>query len=529
MRKRLIASGIVLIMTLGLVTGCSGKTSETEKDTQIVQKSETSDTPVSEENTDRTIQYYYDFGEINERTWVDDVKTLEVPDDTILILTDKTYDNKVVKKLSDSLKAAGNDFDIIMVKIPWDYTLHDTMADFIGYIQKNDINPDILCSVYGSVTENLPKEMLYDMTDYLTTGKGKQLKAAMDDTYWTLTEEDGHWYGVGSVVETCQGWLVDWETMIDLGLTVEDLAKPLSELEPVFEKVKAEKPELTPFIYGWGILESNIPVIMYDKNTYTGYWAGDDGKSIKNIFDDSRTYELVGTLNNYSEKGYAKLVDDTENRDDYFMKAAWDATPLMRTDSLDLWSSPTGRKLVRIPYDDAAGDVLIQSSVIPAESDHIDQALEFLNQVDTTKEMSELLLYGIKDTDYTSDGNTYQTDKKWSELDLYRIPLGNLSICTVMEPYMDAEIPTTRSDTDKLREKMHADDFAFDSSAVESQYKAVSEIISHVNNLDSLLDFNNNKAEDCADWKEYYEVFNNKLREAGIDAVVEEMNRQIDK
>lgn len=48
---------------------------------------------------------------------------------------------------------------------------------------------------------------------------------------------------------------------------------------------------------------------MYDKNTYTGYWAGDDEKNIKNIFDDSRTYELVGTLNTFSEKGYAKLVE----------------------------------------------------------------------------------------------------------------------------------------------------------------------------------------------------------------------------
>ena len=62
---------------------------------------------------------------------------------------------------------------------------------------------------------------------------------------------------------------------------------------------------------------------------------------------------------------------------------------------------------------------------------------------------------------------------------------------------------------------------------IEIKYKAVSEIISYVNNLDSLLDFNNNKAEDCADWKEYYEVFNNKLHEAGIDAVVDEMNQQI--
>ena len=145
-------------------------------------------------------------------------------------------------------------------------------------------------------------------------------------------------------------------------------------------------------------------------------------------------------------------MEDAESLGEYVMRAAWDATSLMGTDSLDLWSSPTGWKLVRIPYDDAAGDVLIQSSVIPSESDHIDQALEFLNQVDTTKEMSELLLYGIKDTDYTSDGNTYQTDKKWSELDLYRIPLGNLSVCMIMEPYVDTEIKTTRSDIDKLHE-----------------------------------------------------------------------------
>lgn len=142
--------------------------------------------------------------------------------------------------------------------------------------------------------------------------------------------------------------------------------------------------------------------------------------------------------------------------------------------------------------------------------------------------MSELLLYGIKDTDYTSDGNTYQTDKKWSELDLYRIPLGNLSVCMIMEPYVDTEIKTTRSDIDKLREKMQRMTLAFDSSVVESQYKAVSEIISLCGIIwIPCLIFNNNKAEDCADWKEYYEVFNNKLHEAGIDAVVEEMNQQI--
>ena len=146
MRKRLMASGLVVIMALGLMTGCNGKSSEAEKNTQSTKDSGNDNAQVSEDSEERTIQYYYDFGEINQRTWVDDVKTLQIQDDTLLILTDKTYDNKAVKKLSESIKESGNDFDIIMIKIPWEYTFNDTMADFIQYIQKNGINPDILCS-----------------------------------------------------------------------------------------------------------------------------------------------------------------------------------------------------------------------------------------------------------------------------------------------------------------------------------------------------------------------------------------------
>ena len=260
----------------------------------------------------------------------------------------------------------------------------------------------------------MPKEMVYDMTDYLSTGKGKSLKKTIDDKYWTLMEEDGHWYGVGSVVERCEGWIVDRETMIDLDLTVEDLAKPLEDLEPVFEKVKEQKPELIPFIYGWSVFETDVPVTMYDSSTYIGNWSGDESGKVENLMDDNRTYEFIKALNTYGEKGYAKMVDDMSGRDDYFMMAAWNVTPLMRADSLDMWSSPSGRTLVKIPYGDEAGNISIQSSVILSDSDHIEQSLDFLTRVNTTKEISELLLYGIKDKDYISDGNTYQTDKEWA-------------------------------------------------------------------------------------------------------------------
>ena len=108
MRKRVMASGLVVIMALGLMVGCNGKSSETEKNTQSTKDSGNDNAQVSEESEDRTIQYYYEFGEINQRTWVEDVKTLQIQDDTLMILTDKTYDNKAVKKLSELIKESGN-------------------------------------------------------------------------------------------------------------------------------------------------------------------------------------------------------------------------------------------------------------------------------------------------------------------------------------------------------------------------------------------------------------------------------------
>lgn len=108
MRKRLMASGLVVIMALGLMAGCNGKSSETEKNTQSTKDSGNDNAQASEESKERTIQNYYEFGEINQRTWVEDVKTLQIQDDTLMILTDKTYDNKAVKKLSELIKESGN-------------------------------------------------------------------------------------------------------------------------------------------------------------------------------------------------------------------------------------------------------------------------------------------------------------------------------------------------------------------------------------------------------------------------------------
>lgn len=515
MRKRIVILGLLLAMTLETFAGCSRTEKETEKESEIV----------TEINTKS--KYYYDFGDVDKKTWVENFKKENISDKTVLVLTDKVYRDDVLEKINEKIYEDNGKYNITVVKIPWEYTLVDTMSDFISYIQENGIKPDILCSIYGSITNSMPKEMLYDITNYFDTREGRQLKKAIDDTYWTLTEEDGHWYGVGTVVERCSGWLVDRNTMLDLDLTVEDLAKPIEELEAVFEKVKNEKPELTPFVYSWSIFETDVPVTMYDRSTYIGYWDGDSTEKVENLLDDSRTYEFVKCTNTYGEKGYAKMIEDVQNCDNYFMMAAWNVTPLMRADSLDLWSSPSGRVLVKIPYGNAAGEISVESSIVLADSNHIEQSLDFLTKVNTTKEMSELLLYGIEDIDYTSDGNTYQTDKSWGDMNLYDIPLGNLSICTNMEPYMDPGASTARSDIDKLREKMKASDFTFDSSKVEKQYDKVSEIYSSLNTLYSLFDFSNHKTSECSNWEEYYEKLNADLKEVGISEIVDEINSQM--
>ena len=53
MRKRLMASGLVVIMALGLMTGCNGKSSEAEKNTQSTKDSGNDNAQVSEESCNR--------------------------------------------------------------------------------------------------------------------------------------------------------------------------------------------------------------------------------------------------------------------------------------------------------------------------------------------------------------------------------------------------------------------------------------------------------------------------------------------
>lgn len=235
MRNRIMALGITFAVTIGLIVGCSNKQDNSKKSTAATDATEI----VNEDQA----KYYYDFGDIDQAAWVKSLKKADISDDTILILTDKEYRDDIIEKVNESLADDGCSYDIVIAQIPWEYTLVDTISDFIKYVEENGIQPDIVCSVYGSITNSMPKEMVYDMTDYLSTGRAKALKT-IDDKYWTLMEEDGHWYGVGSVVERCEGWIVDRETMIDLDLTVEDLAKPLEDLEPVFEKVKEQNRSL---------------------------------------------------------------------------------------------------------------------------------------------------------------------------------------------------------------------------------------------------------------------------------------------
>lgn len=104
------------------------------------------------------------------------LKKADISDDTILILTDKEYRDDIIEKVNESLADDGCSYDIVIAQIPWEYTLVDTISDFIKYVEENGIQPDIVCSVYGSITNSMPKEMVYDMTDYLSTGRAKALK-----------------------------------------------------------------------------------------------------------------------------------------------------------------------------------------------------------------------------------------------------------------------------------------------------------------------------------------------------------------
>lgn len=191
-----------------------------------------------------------------------------------------------------NMSAAGGYFDIL-----------DSFSVVLG--------TDAVSNSYYYLAEN---GLFEPLEAYLTDEKYADIYALMPQKYWNSYQYKGHIYGVDNSYSSLyadSGLLVYNDVLEQSGLTADDFAKPLDELEPALKKVSTacKKPfDITCEFWTNDIFPANYP-------TSVGV-ALADGKAV-NVFEQPETLEYYKTLEKYAEKNYITVDSPSENSAGY--------------------------------------------------------------------------------------------------------------------------------------------------------------------------------------------------------------------
>lgn len=507
MKRRIVGCGIICGLCFGLLTGCGTGMSDTSQ--------------IDKDREDGEEQCVIYSDAEDKEDYVKEMLQIEIDEDVLAVYVGGEYGEKEVSELNSLLKEQGYDFQVQFRQIPDGFLVDGGMEELASYMKEQGVQADVLPFWREDMADIVEKELAADITERIGQEGTEQIMQSLPERFWTVTAVDGKNYGIGNMYAPApDGWAVNKELMEKYGFSYDDLAKPLWEMEDVFETVskgEAGTEGFAAFSFVPGYLYYYIPFYFPDESLPVGFWTEDSGGSliVSDLFETEQMKELAGVLNDYDEKGYLRSSGIQSEEENFFMQADYNGFPVFRQDYLDTWTNGHDIELTRIRYyEPTEGDLLIQLNAIPSWSEHEEEAFRFLCFIFSNQEASDLLLYGTGEEEQDTDETIYQ--KK----------LGNALISSIAEPYEDeSKAEVNRTVLDNMTENPLYG-FRFDESAVQKQADAMREIFGELSSQNALFMYDSFGNTDST-WEENYEDYIDQLKAAGIDDVVDEMNRQI--
>lgn len=409
-------------------------------------------------------------------------------------------------------------------------TIDLRMIDWGDYGQKMQVitssgEPFDICFA-SDYALNAQKGAYLEIGDLLNS-HGKEMKEAINPLFLEGASINGKLYGIPANKEVGQqlGWAYNKKIADEAGVT-EDMknVKTLEDLSPILEKVKEKNPNLKmPLAAG----STFFPYMPYDyllgENLPFGISLEGDTTKIVNIYEQEDVKKTLNTLRSFYEKGYIhpQAATDTDPHDmsvqNWFVRKEQYAPG-----AIEMWSS---NAKYEIGYTPSHEPLTINNSVtgsimsISAASKNPEKAMEFLNLLNTDEYLRNLIDRGIEDVHYNTneDGTLTKTEAAQG----YSMPswaLGNVFL-------------TKNFDTDpKDRIEQYE---SFNKKAVASPtlgfYIDTTDISTEIATLSNIVqEYKAPLFTGSVDTDKYLSDLNKKLKDAGIDKVLEEIQVQYD-
>ena len=400
-----------------------------------------------------------------------------------------------------------------------------TFFDFNDYSQKlsvviNSLEPFDLaftCSWAGDYLNNARKGAFLELDSYLDT-IGKEMKEAIDYRFWDGTKVDGKIYAVPTQKELgiAPMWAFTKEYVDKYHIPFEEI-HALEDLEPWLQLIKENESHVIPLYVTKGFSYSmffdeivgSVGILLKDENDL----------QVVNLFETEEMKKTLSILRRYYEAGYINL-DSATAQDDRSVKrfvTKGDGQPYVS----EIWSENLGYSVVTSSITSTwiTNASTTESMVaISSYSKNKEKAIKFLNLLNTDPIIRNLLNYGLEDIHYEKiDDNRIKLINK-KAYDVPYFSLGNLFITYVTENEPDTKWEEFKVFNNESKNSPILG-FKFDSSSVSKEVAAIENVLEE---FEAIL------YSGSVDVDEYLEKLNHKLKQQGIDKIIEEAQKQLD-
>ncbi|MFJ7934486.1 ABC transporter substrate-binding protein [Sporosarcina sp. NPDC096371] len=406
-------------------------------------------------------------------------------------------------------------------------TVKMTQIDWGDWDQKSQVminsgEPvDIIFASGTKYVQNAQKGAFIALDDLLEN-EGKELKETLDPALLEGVKIDGQVYGIPANKEAARQTVYTFNNVLaeKYGFDLSTV-KTLEDLEPMLKIIKENEPGVTPMATSKAYLPYDY---IFNNEMPFGIPFEGDTDHVINPFESDLTMEIYKTMHKYYKAGYLK-EDAATSKDSWPLDVAnWfvrlgDSQPYADL----LWSRAAKYELVSVP---AEQPVTINDSVsgsiqaISATSKNPEKAMEFLNLLNTDPYLRNLVDKGLEGVHYEKNEDGRIKDLP-ARIESYNIP--TYSIGNFFTLYLYDTDPVDKWDQFKVfNESATAAPtlgFHFNNAAVRAEIAAITNISK---------EFYPALATGSVDPEVYLPKYNKKLKEAGIDKVLQEIQKQYD-
>lgn len=363
--------------------------------------------------------------------------------------------------------------------------------------------------------------------DELLQTYGQELLQAIDRDSYSFLCKDGPLYALPTNGEHCQiqGFEYNQEIADQYGLDLSNV-HTAEDLTPIFAELQEKAPDISPILikpntYSCGQMD-------YMDNGF-GVLTEDSGSTVVNLYETEEFVSLMKLFYDWQQSGYVfDYLQDSKQ--DTFYLASGQVFGTLTSGKVGFAEQETknvGYQMGFIPLSEPYSTSLTQSTfwyVLPTTCRDPEKAMQLLNLMYTDPTIANLVMYGIEDVHYQrlSEDSNIITYAEGAESSGYGGPSGwaycNQYIAYIWEGY-SPDIWEQTEEVNQNATRSPALGFQFDSTEVSDQLFLCSKVAKQYTGM---------LCQGLGNPDELLPALQQELKDAGIDDIIAEKQRQLD-